>query len=81
MSLWSGGFRCVACWLCVDRIVGNVQDMLLPCVGDKVTHRDDDGKPFEGKLTDRIFAYESPAGIDVDGKVTVTLWMDRTVVH
>ena len=65
----------------VTGIEGDVTDILLPIVGDLVRHNDSAGVPFEGKVTDRIFSYELPAGNAVDGAISVTLCLDRSLVH
>ncbi len=65
----------------VTGVEGDVTDMLLPCVGDLVKHRDSEDKPFEGKVTDRIFEYDINQGMAVSGAVVITLCMDRTAVH
>ena len=64
----------------VTGIEGDVHDILLPCVGDIVEHKDAQGEPFRGKVTERIFAYAIPTGLGVNGSVTVIVCMDRTAV-
>lgn len=65
----------------VTGVEGDVTDLLLPSVGDLVRHRDERGDLFEGKVTDRIFEYDIRHGVAVDGAISVTLCLDRTVVH
>ena len=43
----------------VTGIKGKVTDLMLPCVGDKVQHRDVSGAPLNGKVTDLIFRPEN----------------------
>lgn len=62
-------------------IEDGVTDLLLPSKGDLVAHTDVGGKQFSGRVTERMFTYEMPAGIDVDGTVTVTLFLDRSQQH
>lgn len=64
----------------VTGIEGEIADILLPCVGDTVQHSDS-GHPFEGQVTKRLFQYDLPVGEEIEGTVTVTLCLDRTVVH
>ena len=65
----------------VTGVEGEVLDLLLPSVGDIVSHRDVDGKPCIGRVTERMFSYHVPNGIEVDGTISVTLYLDRTQVH
>lgn len=62
-------------------VAGEVCDLLLPSVGDLVQHSDAGGKPFQGKVTDRIFTYNLPAGDAIDGMVSVTLRLDPTTIQ
>ena len=62
-------------------VEGEVTDFILPSVGDIVSHRDVDGKPCVGRVTERMFTYAMPNGIEVDGTVIVTLLLDRSQVH
>ncbi len=62
-------------------VEGDVTDILLPCVGDFVKHRDSQGSPFEGKVTNRIFEYDLMQGLSVDGAIAVTLCLDRIAVQ
>jgi hypothetical protein len=65
----------------VTGIEGDVTDFILPSVGDMVSHRDVDGKPCIGRVTERMYTYAVPNGIEVDGTVTVLLSLDRAPVH
>lgn len=65
----------------VTGVEGDVTDILLPCVGDIVKHRDSEGRPFEGKVTERIFQYDVKQGMAVSGAVAITICLDRSVVH
>lgn len=56
-------------------------DMILPSVGDLVKHRDSEGTPFLGKVTERIFQYDIKQRMALSVAVAVTLCLDRTVVH
>lgn len=56
---------------------GEITDVILPCVGDFVRHRHPGGERFMGKVTERIYDFDLPNGIDVRGTVTVTLCLDR----
>lgn len=62
----------------VTGVEGDVTDFILPCVGDRVSHRDVAGKPCIGRVTERMFDYAVPNGIEVDGSVTVVLSLDRS---
>lgn len=42
----------------VTGVEGEVVDLLLPSVGDLVFHRDVNGRPFTGKVTERLFEYD-----------------------
>jgi hypothetical protein len=64
----------------VTGIEGDVADILLPAVGDLVRHTDS-GSPFQGRVTARMFEYDLPVGEDLDGKVSVTLCLDRPVLQ
>ena len=65
----------------VTGIEGDVTDIILPSVGDIVRHRNSRGEPFQGKVTERQLVYNIKNGVAVDGVVSVTLCLDRTVVH
>jgi hypothetical protein len=65
----------------VTGVEGDIADILLPGVGDVVQHKDVNGVPFEGKVTERIFKYELEHGMGVGGTISVTLWLSRTTVH
>ncbi len=67
--------------LAVTGVEGDVTDLLLPAVGDIVRHRDADGNPFKGRVTDRIFDYDVKQGVNTNGAITITLCLDRTRVH
>ena len=62
-------------------VEGDVTDFILPSVGDMVSHQDVNGKPCIGRVTERMFSYAIPNGIEVDGTVTVYLHLDRTQVN
>ena len=65
----------------VTGIEGDVIDILLPSVGDRVSHNDSAGTPFSGKVTERIFKYELPNGLQIAGRISVTLCLDRTAIQ
>ncbi len=65
----------------VSGVAGQVSDFILPMVGDTVRHQDFGGKTFVGKVTSRLFNYELPPGIGVDGVVTVLIYLDRIAVN
>ena len=65
----------------VSGVFGPVTDLILPCVGDIVRHRDDHGIVFMGKVTDKLFSYDITDGANVDGDVTVTVSMDRMPIQ
>ena len=89
MSLWEGSLRITlyfqvnnepdAC--AVTGAEGDVTDLILPNVGDVVSHRDVTGKPCLGRVTSRLFTYDLPDGDQVDGAVTVMLSLDRLPLH
>ena len=62
-------------------IEGGATDLLLPSKGDLVTHRDVNGKLFSGIVAERNFSYDIPDGENVNGSVTVTLFLDRPREH
>lgn len=63
-------------------VEGDVTDLVLPSVGDVVEHRDAAGAPFRGRVTERLFKYDLPNGTAVmRGMVSITLCMERTLVH
>jgi len=62
-------------------IEDGVTDLLLPSKGDLVTHRDVTGRAFTGVVSERKFSYDIPEGADVNGSVTVTLFLDRPRAH
>ena len=59
----------------------DVVDLILPSIGDLVTHRDVAWKPFSGRVADRTFSYAMPAGEDVNGAITITLFLNRPLQH
>ena len=65
----------------ITGVEGDVTDFILPNVGDMVSHRDLDGKPCLGRVTERMFTYTVPNGVEIDGTVTVMLSMDRSQLH
>jgi hypothetical protein len=65
----------------VTGVQGEVTDILLPSVGDVVSHRDGEGAPFTGRVTERVFNYDLSDGHGVIGAVSVTLFLDRLLVH
>ncbi len=65
----------------VSSVQGEVTDVILPCVGDTVSNYDVDGTPCLGRVTERVFQYMMPNGMEVDGSVTVVLFLDRSQVH
>lgn len=56
-------------------------DLLLPSRGDLVTHRDADGRSFSGIVAERKFSYDIPQGADVNGTVSVTLYLEHQRAH
>ena len=56
-------------------------DLLLPSKGDLVTHRDMTGKSFSGVVAERTFSYDMAEGADVNGMVSVTLFLERPRTH
>lgn len=67
--------------IAITGVEDHVTDLLLPSPGDTVTHQGFDGKPFTGRVADRTFCYDILPGPDTSGEVTVTLLLDRVVVH
>ena len=67
--------------LAVTGVDGEISDVLLPAVGDVVEHKNSDGKPFRGRVTERVFTYSIEDGHSVDGTICVKIFLDRTVVH
>lgn len=62
-------------------IEDGVTDLLLPSRGDLVSHRDANGKSFSGTVTERTFSYDIAEGEDVNGMVSVTLFLERPRAH
>ncbi|HVG27767.1 MAG TPA: hypothetical protein VM865_09190 [Acidobacteriaceae bacterium] len=62
-------------------VEGAVTDFILPAIGDLVRHRDMHGHAVLGRVTERIYVYDLPDGVGVDGAVTVTLLLERVPVH
>ncbi len=62
-------------------VEGEVTDMILPCVGDLVRHADSGGTPVLGRVTERVYVYDLPNGINVDGSVTVTIMLQKMSVQ
>ena len=67
--------------LAVTGVDGEISDVLLPSVGDVVEHRDDGGRPFRGRVTERVFNYDLEHGHSVGGTIAVTIYLDRMVIH
>ena len=67
--------------IAVTGVHGDIADVLLPIVGDLVQHKDVNGLPFEGRVTHRIFHHDVEHGVGVEGAVSVTLCLERTVIH
>lgn len=67
--------------LAITGVEDHVTDLLLPLVGDMVTHVSSKGEPFTGTVSKRLFTYNLPMGADVKGDVTVTLFMERIALH
>ncbi len=66
----------------VTGVEGDIADVLLPCVGDLVEHVTPEGIPFSGRVAERVFRYEMPNSSFVsDGSISVTLLLDRNVIH
>ncbi len=59
-------------------------DILLPRVGDTISHRDLEGRQFRAQVLGRHFDYDLEDGEDIGGKITVVLSMKRlpmTSIH
>ena len=61
----------------VTEVEGAVTDILLPLVGDTVSHRDLEGNRFRAEVLERHFDYDLEEGEDVDGRVRVVLSLRR----
>lgn len=61
----------------ITEVEGAVTDVILPEVGDTVTHRDFAGQTFRGQVLGRHFDYQLSDGEDVSGSVTVVLSLKR----
>ncbi len=61
----------------VTEIEGDVSDVVLPQVGDTVTHRDLEGHSFRAQILGRHFHYELNDGENVQGSITIVLSMKR----
>ncbi len=57
----------------VTEIEGPVTDIVLPTVGDTITHTDFEGARFRAQVLGRHFDYSLSDGEDVDGAITVVL--------
>lgn len=62
-------------------VEGQISDMIMPSVGDMVRHCDLDGYPFLGTVTNRIYKYDVANGVNVEGRVVVTLLLDRVAIN
>ena len=63
---------------------GSITDILLPQMGDTVTHTDFDGSRFRGCVIGRHFDYSLAQSTDdeeIDGTITVTLSLGPMSVH
>lgn len=68
----------------VTEVEGGVSDVLLPRVGDTLSHRDLEGNRFRAQVMKRHFDYNLEDGEDIGGSITVVLSMKRlpvTSVH
>ena len=61
----------------ITGVDGAVTDLILPCVGDLVRHRDAKGIAFTGNVTQRVYSYDLVDGPNVDGSVEVVICMER----
>ncbi len=61
----------------VTEVEGAVTDVILPGVGDTVTHRDFSGQTFRAQVLGRHFDYRLSDGEDVSGSVSVVLSLKR----
>ncbi len=61
----------------VTEVEGAVTDMVLPEVGDTLSHRDLDGRQFQAQVIGRHFEYSFDQGEDVDGSISIMLSMKR----
>jgi len=57
----------------VTEVEGEVTDMLLPGVGDTLSHADLDGSGFLAQVPGRHFEYDLEDGEDVSGRVSSIL--------
>ncbi len=68
----------------VTEVEGAVTDILLPGVGDTLSHRDLDGRRFQAQVIGRHFDYSFDQGEDVDVSISIVLSMKRlpeTPIH
>ncbi len=61
----------------VTEVEGDLCDVLLPMAGDAVSHRDFEGRRFEGEVLTRHFDYALSNGPDATGSIVVTLLLRR----
>ena len=61
----------------VTEVAGSITDVILPFPGDTVSHRDFEGRPFQGQVVRRRFDYSLSDGEEVDGRITVILSLER----
>ncbi len=61
----------------VTEVEGAVTDVLVPLLGDTVSHRGFDGLRFRAQVVGRHFDYSLADGAGIDGTITVTLSMQR----
>ena len=61
----------------VTEVKGEVTDMMVPLLGDTVSHRGFDGFRFRAQVVGRHFDYSLANGVGVDGTITVTLSLHR----
>ena len=63
----------------ITEVEGDVTDVLVPLMGDTVCHRNVEGERFRGQVIGRHFDYSLANGALTDGRITVTLSLDRVV--
>ena len=63
----------------ITEVEGDVTDVLVPLMGDTVCHRNAQGTRFRAHVIGRHFDYSLANGTLTDGRITVTLSLDRLV--
>lgn len=65
----------------VTGVEGDVTDLILPAVGDIVSHCDQEGMPMIDMVTHRLFTYAMPNGVGIGGDVMIMLSIERSSVQ